>query len=94
MKRQDNWLRRLRDSVYGENTQLSRQPVVEILGNKRILIENHRGVQVYERDRIQVCVKFGSIKVLGNCLSLCYMSVSQLVIAGDIQSVSLESGCD
>jgi len=93
VRRQDNWLRRIRESVYGENPQLSRQPVMEILGKQRILIENHRGVQLYETERIQVCVKFGCIRVLGSGLSLCYMSANQLVITGDIQSVSLESGC-
>lgn len=64
-------------------------PVVEISGECRVLIEHHRGVTMYSRERICVKVKFGQIAVCGCGLELMRMTKEQLVISGRIDSVSL-----
>ena len=64
-------------------------PLVEIAGEHRVLIENHRGVIGYGDTEICVKVKFGCLKVCGNDLMLSRMSRQQLVISGEIDSVSL-----
>lgn len=69
-------------------------PIVEMAGNRRVLIENHQGVVEYEKTRIIVSVKFGKIIVTGSDLELCHMSRHQLVIAGCIDAVSVERGCE
>ena len=65
------------------------QPLVELLGNRRVLIENHRGVTEYRKDRIGVRVGYGQIVVCGTGLELARMSKEQLIILGRIDSVSL-----
>ena len=67
-------------------------PLVEICDNKRVLIENHRGIICYGVNEISVKVKKGSISVLGNHLCLDRMNKTKLVICGDIQSVSVQKG--
>jgi sporulation protein YqfC len=74
----------------GEN--LPMQPLVEICADRRVLIENHKGVTEYSRERIGVGVRFGRIIVTGNDLRLCQMSGCQLVISGNIQQVELCRG--
>lgn len=65
------------------------QTIVEILGDRRILIENHRGVVTYSKEKILVKVKYGTVSVCGRNLELTSMTKDQLVIFGNIQSVSL-----
>lgn len=65
------------------------QPLVEIAGDSRVLIENHRGVVAYECNKIVIKVVFGHICICGNCLTLAYMSKHQLVVSGKIDSVSV-----
>lgn len=67
-------------------------PLVEIMGEHRVLIENHRGVIGYGCSEICVKVKFGCLKICGNDLMLCQMTKQQLVISGTIDSVCLCRG--
>lgn len=69
------------------------QPLVEIAGQRRVLIENHLGVTQYGCDAIRVRVKYGAICVCGQRLELSKMSRGQLVITGCIDSVNLLRGC-
>jgi len=66
------------------------QPIVEIAGDKRVLIENHLGVAAYGAERILVNVKYGAVCICGFGLELLHMTREQLVIHGRIHSVSLQ----
>lgn len=66
------------------------QPVVEISGDGRVLVENHMGVKAYSRETIVVNVKFGCICVYGCGLELQRMTKEQLVIRGKINGVTLQ----
>ena len=65
-------------------------PIVEITGERRVLIENHRGIAAYEKGRILVNVKFGMVCVCGSNLEIIRMTKEQLVIYGCIDSVGLQ----
>ena len=67
-------------------------PLIEIAGEHRVLIENHKGVIGYGDNEICIKVKFGCIKVCGNQLMLSKLTKQQLVISGFIDSVSLCRG--
>ena len=64
-------------------------PVVEIVGDGRVLIENHYGVIEYDRNNIRVKVAFGELRVCGCGLELSQMTKHQLVVFGQIQGVSI-----
>ena len=68
-------------------------PLIEIHGQERVLIENHRGVTQYGRETICVNVKFGKVCISGTDLELARMTKCQLVITGNIDGVSLFRGC-
>lgn len=65
-------------------------PLVELAGDRRVLIENHRGVLEYSDRRIGVRVGFGCVLIQGQELCLGKMTRQSLVIHGQIHSVSLE----
>lgn len=67
-------------------------PIVEMLGNKRVLIECHRGVMAYSGCEISVRTECGTYSVRGNKLEIAKMTKFQLVITGNIESVSICNG--
>ncbi len=68
---------------------LSKIPLVELAGQKRVLIENHSGVLAYSPEEIQIKVSYGKLSVCGEGLSLLEMSHEQLVIRGQIEYLHL-----
>lgn len=66
------------------------QPLVEIAGSNRVLIEHHCGVTEYGRNQICVKVKYGKLCVQGKGLELARMTRSVLIISGCIDCVRLE----
>lgn len=66
------------------------QPIVEIVGQRRVLIENHRGVIEYTDSIVRVKVKYGAVCIAGAHLELSRMTKGQLIVSGCIDSVKLE----
>ena len=66
------------------------QPLVEIVGDRRVLIEHHYGVTQYGRCRISVRVKYGAVIIVGTQLELSRMTGQQLIVTGKIECVQLE----
>lgn len=84
--------------IFMEGTDLDEetmpgQTIVEIAGQNRVLIENHRGVKGYTHEKIIVCVRYGEIHVCGKNLELRKMSRHRLVIRGKIGQVTLNGRC-
>jgi len=68
---------------------LQQIPVVEIAGDKRVLIENHNGVVEYGNERIGIKTAYGQLSVCGSCLQLVQITKEQLVILGEVDQVNL-----
>lgn len=88
-----NLLERLSGAVDMTDEPLPGVPLVEIAGERRVLIEHHCGVCAYGPEQIRVKVKFGQICVCGTGLVLTRMIKGQLIISGRIDSVHLDRGC-
>ena len=67
-------------------------PLVEIIADRRVLIENHCGVYRYTRDQICIQTTSGMIQIDGMNLYLEKMTYDQLTIVGKIDSVRLCRG--
>ena len=65
------------------------KPLVEIVGDQSVLIENHCGVVSYCTQQVTVRTKQGCIVVCGSGLVLKRMSKEQLCIFGKIANVQL-----
>ena len=64
-------------------------PILELAGDRRVLIENHCGVKEYSRERICIGVKYGTVCVCGFGLELACMTREQLVICGRIDGITV-----
>lgn len=89
MKQRGNVLRRLAEGAELSTEAMPGLPLLELAGDRRVLIENHQGVTEYESERIRIRVRFGELCVTGSGLALARMTKEQLVICGRIESVSI-----
>lgn len=85
----DNWVRRLTEGMDLAGETLPGTTVAELAGDRRVLVEGHRGVTQYCRDRVTVKVGYGELSVTGCGLELRQMSKQQLVIDGRIDCIQL-----
>lgn len=89
MKRNHGFWDRLAEGVDLPGEAMPRQPILEIVGDRRVLIENHMGVTEYTLEKIRIRMNYGEVCICGSGLQLARMSRDQLVISGRIYSASL-----
>ncbi len=89
MGKGEKWMQQIAQGMDLPGAALPGLPLVEISGQQRVLIENHRGVTQYGPEEICVRVSYGQISVRGCGLELARMCKEQLVICGRIDCVSL-----
>lgn len=89
-----NYLRRIMDAAHLSSEPQPGQPIVELVGDQRVLIEGHCGVLEYDHSMICVRIKRGSLCVKGCNLELMQMSKNQLIICGEICAVLLHKEGD
>ena len=92
MKIKENILQRITERMELSCEPVPGQPVVEIAGENRVLIENYGSVRAYSPQKICVRVKYGTVVVVGCELELRRMAKEQLVISGRIDGVNLQRG--
>ena len=85
-----HFIDRMADAADLPDEPIPGQPLVEIAGERRVLIERHSGVTEYGRQQICVKVKYGTVCVTGQGLELTRMTKEQLIISGCIECVKLE----
>lgn len=68
------------------------QPILELLGGRRVLLEYHDGVTSYEPQKVVIQVRSGQIYVCGAGLELNHMSRERLIISGRIDSIEIMRG--
>ena len=89
MKKRKNLVEHLALATQLHDEAVPGLPLIEIVGDKRVLIEEHCGVTEYGLRQITVNVKFGRVLILGNDLQLALMTKEKLVICGQIEAVQL-----
>ncbi|HBT46683.1 MAG TPA: sporulation protein YqfC [Peptococcaceae bacterium] len=67
-------------------------PRLTLVGNSRLVVENHRGLLVYTRDSIRIKVSTGEITVDGVDLILRAIRPEALVVEGNITQITLAQG--
>ncbi len=64
-------------------------PRVEIIGDRQLRVENHRGILAYGPEEIHISGGKMIVKVRGNRLELRAMSGLELLITGELSGVDL-----
>lgn len=65
-------------------------PKITIVGNKEITVENHKGILVFEKDKVKINTKNGPIKIQGTSFEIMYIGIHTLTISGDFRSIEYE----
>ena len=83
-----HWMERLSDGL-DLTGEVNGDSLVEVAGDRRVLIEHHRGIRQYQKDCICVNVTYGTVHVAGRGLEIAQMTRERIVISGKICSVTL-----
>lgn len=92
MEGRKHWVQRLTEGADLPDAAIPGMTVLELAGDRRVLIEQHGGVTEYGCERICIRVRFGEICICGCGLELSRMTKEQLVISGRIDSIQLCRG--
>ena len=87
--RRGNWMERLADRADLQGEPIPAQPLVELLSDRRVLIEHHKGVLQYGCECIRVGMSFGCVLIEGRALVLTKMNAQQLIISGKIDNIQV-----
>ena len=60
---------------------------VEIIGNREMLVENHRGIVEYTDTEIKINTDKAILRIMGSGLAVTSMNASQLKLTGVIDTV-------
>lgn len=88
-----NWAQKLTEGLDLAGETLPGETLAELAGDRRVLIEGHRGVTEYCRERITVKVRYGLLSICGCGLELRQMSKQQLVVSGRIDGIQIRRKC-
>ena len=91
--RKESWVGRLTEGMDLAGESLPGMTLAELAGDRRMLIEGHRGVTEYCRERVTVKVGYGLLSITGCGLELRQMSRQQLVISGRIDAIAIRRKC-
>ncbi|AZR73158.1 sporulation protein YqfC [Anoxybacter fermentans] len=64
-------------------------PLIMMVGGKSLILENHRGVLEYGRERIRIRLQKGEILLIGRNLVIESISDEEIQIRGEITGLSL-----
>ena len=67
-------------------------PLVTIIGQDEVCVENYRGILEYTDKLIRVQTKLGKIHVLGRSLQIEYYTNDEMKIVGHITQIELQEG--
>lgn len=85
-----NLIEKLSKALDLEAEPIPGKPLIEILFNQAVLVENHCGVVSYSTEQVIIKTKAGYIIICGSELKLGRMSCEQLRICGIIDSVQMK----
>lgn len=69
-------------------------PVISMLGDCEVFIENYRGILEYSSEYLKVSTKIGNIRVSGSNLVIYHMNQDEILLRGCIGKVSLKGEAD
>lgn len=81
--------KRVADALELQHDVALNLPILHITGGERLLMENHRGLLEYGRNRIRIASTAGVVEVEGEDLSIKTVGRDEILITGSILSVKL-----
>ncbi len=81
--------KRIADALELQQDVMLNLPMLHITGSERLLLENHRGLLEYARDRIRVATTAGAVIIEGEGLTIRSVGRDDLLVTGAIRTVTM-----
>jgi sporulation protein YqfC len=65
-------------------------PKITVTGNNEIVVENHKGVILFEEKEVKINTNVGLITIYGSGFEILFMGGSTLTVSGKFKSVVYE----
>lgn len=65
-------------------------PKIQITGDREIIIENHKGIILFEKDKVRINSGVGLISIYGENFEVLFMGGSTITIGGKFKSITYE----
>ena len=65
-------------------------PILTVIGNKEMYIENFKSIMEYECDSVKVITRRGIVHVKGSDLDIGYLDMDEISIKGRIKEITFE----
>lgn len=62
-------------------------PKIIVIGRNEITIENHKGIMVFEKDKIRINTNMSPIEIKGNSFEILYIASATITIKGYFDSI-------
>ncbi|HMM20203.1 MAG TPA: sporulation protein YqfC [Selenomonadales bacterium] len=66
-------------------------PRITMLGNKQVLVENHKGIMEYTPDLVRIKLNQGELIVDGTGLTLGNLQAEQILVEGTVKTLKYET---
>lgn len=63
-------------------------PSIRMMGNEELVLSNHKGIAEYTKEQVRIKSGLGMVKVAGKGLEIKEISREEIVVAGNISSVT------
>lgn len=78
------------DELELQNDVVTNNFDIRIQGNKKVIIENHMGVLIYENDLVHIKTKIQNVIIKGDKLNIQEITNSDIVVFGQINEVQIK----
>jgi sporulation protein YqfC len=79
--------KRIADALELQHDVALNLPVLHITGFERLLMENHRGLLEYGRNKIRIASTAGTVEIAGEGLAIKSVGRDEVLITGSITNV-------
>jgi len=65
-------------------------PKIIVIGNREIIIENHKGIIFFETNMVKINSRIGPIMIKGEKFEILFIAETSITISGKFQGISYE----
>ena len=65
-------------------------PKIIVIGNREIIIENHKGIIFFETNMVKINSRIGPIMIKGEKFEILFIAETSITISGNFQGISYE----
>ena len=62
-------------------------PKIIVIGRNEVTIENHKGIMIFERDKIKINTNMSPVEIKGHDFEILYIAASTITIKGYFDSI-------